>query len=335
MDSYSIYRFLSWIKNNIKFLFLLIIILRTLFLISSSSWIFIWLWLEVNLIIFISYIINNNNKISIEAALIYFLIQTIASILLIFSIIIIQFINNFILIITIAIIIKIGRAPVHYWLPIIIENLNWIKIFLLLTWQKINPLIILFYIFNIKIFNIFIFFSIIIRTISRLNYYSLKKIISFSSINQLRWIILSINFSKLINLYLIFYFYLIWIILKLFKYFNLIYLNQIYNLNLKNKFLKIFLFFRIISLAGLPPFLGFFPKIIIIFKINRYFIIFIILIFSIIILFLYLRIIISIILINSIKINFIFKKYNMNNLKIFLNYSIINNLLIIIIFFIY
>lgn len=234
----------------------------------------------------------------------------------------------------IATILKIGRAPIHYWIPIIIDRLNWIKIFLLLTWQKINPLIILYYILNIKIFNIFIFISIIIRTLSRLNYYSLKKIISFSSINQLRWIILSINFNKLINIYILFYFYLIWIIIKLFKFINLNNINQIYNLILKNKFLLIFLFFNIISLAGLPPFLGFFPKIIIIIKINNYLIIFIILIFSIIILFIYLRIIYSIIMLNSLKLN-IFKKKNKKKINIYLYYSIINNLIIIIIFFIY
>lgn len=322
------------IKNNIKIFFLIIVLLRTLFIISSSSWLIIWIWLEINLIIFISYIININNKSSIESSLIYFLIQTIASILFIFSIIIIQFINNFFILIIISAILKIGRAPIHFWIPIIIDRLNWIKIFLLLTWQKINPLIILYYIFNIKIFNLFIILSIIFRTFSRLNYYSLKKIISFSSINQLRWIILSINFNKLINIYIIFYFYLIWIIIKLFKFINLNNINQIYNLILNNKFLLIFLFFNIISLAGLPPFLGFFPKIIIIIKINNYIIIFIILIFSVIILFIYLRIIYSITILNSIKLN-IFKKKNKKKMNIFLYYSIINNLLIIMLFIIY
>lgn len=304
-------------------------------MISSSSWFNIWIWLEINLIIFISYLINNNNKLSIEASLIYFLIQTISSILFFFSIIIIQFFYNFYYLLIISVIIKIRRAPFHYWLPLIIDRLRWMKILILLTWQKINPLIILYYIFNIKIFYIFILFSIIIRTISGLNYYSLKKIISFSSINQIRWIIISINFNKLINLYLIFYFYLIWITLNLFKFLNLNYLNQIYNLNLKSKLLKIFLFFRIISLAGLPPFLGFFPKIIVVIRINNYLIIFIILIFSMVILFIYLRIIISIMLINSIKINILLNKKNNLNLKIFLSSSIINNLFIIILFFIY
>ena len=336
MDSYSIYRlYILKIKNNTKFLFFSLTIFRTLFLISSSSWLLIWIWLEINLIIFIAYIINNKNKLSIESALIYFLIQTIASIILIFSIIIIQFFIKFLNLIIISLILKIRIAPFHYWIILIIENLNWIKIFLILTWQKINPLIILYYLFNIKIFNLFIIFSIIIRTISRLNYYSLKKIIAFSSINQLRWILLTLNLNKLINLYLIFYFYIIWTILKLFKYINFNFLNQIYRIKFKTKFLKIFLFFRIFSLAGLPPFLGFFPKIIIIFKINNIYIIFILLIFSIIILFLYLRISISIILINSYKINFINNRYSNNNLIIFLNFSILNNILIFIIFFIF
>lgn len=211
------------------------------------------------------------------------------------------------------------------------------KNFFLLTWQKINPLIILIlllknYIINL---NLFILSSLIIGSISGLNYSSFKKIISFSSINQLRWIIIRLINNKLIKLFIIFYLLLIWIIIKSIKLFKLKFLNQLFNLKPKIKFIKLFIFINFLSLGGLPPFLGFFPKIFIILKINNNFIIFFIVSFTLISLFIYIRIIYSILIINSIKINKIIKNNNNNKFFILIKLRIINNFLLIILFFFY
>lgn len=265
--------------------------------------------------------------------MIYFLIQSIASILLLFSFIIILHYKSINIILFISIIIKIGRAPFHYWIPIIIEGINWLKIFILLTWQKINPLIILYFNNYFNLINIFILLSLIIGSISGLNYSSIKKIISFSSINQLRWIIIRLINNKLLKLYLIFYFFTIWIIIKSIILFNIKYLNEIYNLNIKNKFIKLFIFINFLSLGGLPPFLGFFPKLIIIIKINNLFILFFIIVITLITLFIYLRIILSIIILNSLKTNKIKKIINNNNfINITLFILFINLSLILILF---
>lgn len=336
MSSYLIYRFLILkIKSNFRFRFLILSFFCIIFSISSISWFNFWIWLEINLISFIAYLINNKNKLTIESSIIYFLIQTIASILLLFSIIIILFINKFYYLIIISILIKLGRSPFHYWIPLIIEGLNWIKIFFLLTIQKINPLIILFYNNIFKFLTIFIILSLITGSITRLNYSSLKKIISFSSINQLGWIISSIIFIKFIKIYLIIYFFIIWSIIKSFKLINLKFINQIYNINLKNKYFKLFIFINLISLGGLPPFLGFLPKLILIIKINNSILIFLIILFSLIILFIYIRLIYSILILNSMKINKIFKlNNNLNRYKLII-LNLINNLILLILFFIY
>lgn len=245
-----------------------------------------------------------------------------------------MYINNFFYFILLAIIIKIGRAPVHFWLPLIIEGLNWIKIFLLLTWQKINPLIILTFNNYNFILNLFIIFSLIIGSISGLNYSSIKKIITFSSINQLRWIILRIINNKLIKIYLLFYFFIIWIIIKSIMLFNITFINQIFNLNNKNKFIKSFIFINFLSLGGLPPFLGFYPKLIIILKLNNLLILFLIVIFTLITLFIYIRIIISILILNSIKLNKIINNYNIKKFYNLIKFTNLNNLILIILIFI-
>lgn len=263
--------------------------------------------------------------------MIYFLIQSISSIILLFSILIILFKNNFIIIIIIAIIIKLGRSPFHYWIPLIIEGMSWIKVFLLLTWQKINPLFLLIINNYYSYLKLFIILSLLIGSIAGLNHISLKKIISFSSINQLRWIILRLINRKIIKLYIIIYTYIIFIIIKSFDYFNLKFLNQLINLKLKNKFIKLFIFINLLSLGGLPPFLGFFPKLFIIIKLNKSLLIFLIILFSLLSLFLYLRIIFSLLILNSLKINNkIYKNYNYINFINLIKFILINNLFLII-----
>lgn len=78
--------------------------------------------LELNLISFISYILIYRKSDSIESSIIYFLTQTIASILFLFSIIfhlkIINFTfysyNIFQLLLITALLTKIGTAPIHF-----------------------------------------------------------------------------------------------------------------------------------------------------------------------------------------------------------------------------
>lgn len=234
-----------------------------------------------------------------------------------------------------SILLKIGRAPFHYWLPLIIEGLEWINILILLTWQKINPIIILFYNNKINFLYIFIFLSLIIGAIKRFNNSSLKKIISYSSINQLRWIIISLNNNYLIKLYLLIYFYLIILIIRIIKLINLKYLSEIYNLKINNIFIKLFFFSNFLSLGGLPPFLGFFPKILIIIKINNSLIIFLLVTFTLLLLFIYFRIILVIFLLNSIKINNLIDNFKKKKINKLIKFSLLNNLILLIIFFIF
>lgn len=117
--------------------------------------------------------------------------------------------------------------------------------------------------------------------------------------------------------------------------FNLKYLNQLYNLNLKNKFIKLFIFINFLSLGGLPPFLGFYPKLLIILKTNNFILIIIIIIFTIISLFIYLRIIFSFLILNSIKINKFKVKLKSKKNSNLIKLIILNNFLLIILLFLY
>lgn len=280
-----------------------------------------------------------------EAALKYFLTQSIASINFLFYIIIklILFknfeINIISLIINSSILIKIGAAPFHFWFPNIVEGLSWFNNFILITWQKITPMILLSYYFNKNLLIFRIFLNIIIGAIGGLNQTSLRKIIAFSSINNLGWIISSIIIREnLWIFYLIIYSFLIRIICWFFYLINTYFIRQLYILNIK-PIIKINLLINFLSLGGLPPFIGFFPKWIIInfLMINNFFFItFIFIIIRLIILFFYIRIIYSSFILNYSKIKWFkinFKNRLFSIINFFSIFSVIGIILSTIFFF--
>lgn len=217
--------------------------------------------------------------------------------------------------------IKIGSAPFHFWFPNIIEGLSWFNCFILLTWQKISPIILLSYYFNKNFLIIIILLNSIIGAIGGLNQTSLRKLLAFSSINNLGWIICAILIREnLWLIYLIIYSFFTIILCFLFYTLNLFFINQLFIINL-NPIIKLSLLINLLSLGGLPPFIGFFPKWIVInFLIsNKIFIVtFIFIIIRLIILFFYIRIIYSSFIFNYLKIKW-FKIFIKNNSFFYIN----------------
>lgn len=277
---------------------------------------------------FIPLSIKTNNLFSSEASLKYFLIQVLASRILLFTVITFFFIENIKInkqvilnvIISSTLILKRGVAPFHFWFPNVIEGLNWINNFILITWQKIAPFIILSLTLNFYLIIITIFFSIIFGAINGLNQTSLRKLIAYSSINHLGWILASIlNNENIWKIYFLFYSILSFIVIYLFKNLIIFNLNQIFSILFKNHLIKFFICLPLLSLGGLPPFLGFFPKWIVIELLifnNFYILIFFIINFSLITLYFYIRICFSNLILNFNKINFnIFLFLKIKNIK--------------------
>nr|YP_009825438.1 NADH dehydrogenase subunit 2 [Rachelia extrusa]QIU83253.1 NADH dehydrogenase subunit 2 [Rachelia extrusa] len=312
--------------NSNKMFFFFFLIFSTLISISSNSWMGCWIGLEINLLSFIPLISNNNNLLASEASLKYFLTQSIASINFLFSILLKMillknFEINFFLAILInsSMLMKMGSAPFHFWFPNIIEGLNWFNCFILMSWQKITPMILLSYYLNMNFIMLIMLINVIIGAIGGINQVSLRKLMAFSSINNLGWMLASILISEnLWMMYFLIYSFMISIMCFTFFFFNIYFINQLFIFNM-NFLLKIFIFFNMLSLGGLPPFLGFFPKWIIInFLIfNKfYFISFIFIMMSLITLFFYIRITYNCILFNYLKLKW-FKIMMKNNFYFF------------------
>nr|QRV62589.1 NADH dehydrogenase subunit 2 [Nebrioporus millingeni] len=317
-----------------KLIFISTLFLGTLITTSSYSWLGTWMGLEINLLSFIPLIKMENNPLSSETTIKYFLIQALASSIFLLSMIMMimksKMINEMFLfnkimfmIMNSTLLMKLGAAPFHFWLPEIMEGMNWMNSFILLTWQKIAPMIILSYTIKNNVFILMIILtSTFIGSIGGLNQISMRKIMAYSSINHIGWMLSTLLINEMMWLiYFLIYSFMLMSIIMILNKFNIFLLKQMFMMMNKNYIIKFFLTMNLLSLGGLPPFMGFFPKWIIIQNLsnNNFFIVMFMIMMTLITLFFYLRICYSSMIIsnNEIFYNKIMNKMNFN--KIFIN----------------
>nr|ALO70344.1 NADH deshydrogenase subunit 2 [Atheta gagatina] len=309
-------------------MFFIILMLGSLISISSNSWMGMWLGLEINLLAFIPLIQEKSNIYSSESSLKYFLSQALASIILLFSLIfmsknfmIMKNIDNSIMIIfNSALLTKMGMAPFHFWFPEVIEGLNWLNCLILLTWQKITPMVLIMYNMNFQYFIIIIIiFSMLISGFLGINQSSLRKMLAYSSINHMAWMISAMFFSETIwFFYFITYLILTLNIVIMFKLMNIYYYNQLLISMNSNLLMKFMFSLNFLSLGGLPPFLGFYPKWLTIqymISLNWILLVFIMVMLTLLTLFYYMRLIFNVLVLTNNEINY-FKMPLFNNVII-------------------
>nr|YP_009926421.1 NADH dehydrogenase subunit 2 [Metacarcinus magister]QNH68764.1 NADH dehydrogenase subunit 2 [Metacarcinus magister] len=248
------------------FFFFSTLLLGMLLAVSSSSWFGVWVGLELNLMSFIPLIANKMNPYFSEAALKYFLVQALASTLIVMSsALLLLFSTLSYYLILMALLMKLGAAPFHFWFPQIMEGLAWLQTIILMTIQKLAPMFLISYLMiNSNLTSIVIFSSVLTAlagALGGLNMMKLRKIMAFSSINHMSWMLIAVSISDTIWLtYFSFYTLISISVVLLFQSAHLFSLHDITNLNLSNPLFMLTLPLSLLSLGGLPPFSGFLPK---------------------------------------------------------------------------
>nr|APX39966.1 NADH dehydrogenase subunit 2 [Lachnaia hirta] len=245
-------------------------IISTLITISSYSWMGMWIGLEINLLSIIPLLSSGNNSSSAEAAIKYFIVQAMASNILLMSIILMisldeqstPTLNSLWIITQSALFIKMGAAPFHAWFPEVMSGLSWGNCLLMLTWQKIAPMIILMNIIKQNIFiTATIVLSALIGTILGINQINLRKIMAYSSINHIGWMIAAMMSAQhLWVLYFLIYTAISINIVVVLGLLKVNFISQIAEILNNAKFTSLLYSLNFFSLGGLPPFLGFLPK---------------------------------------------------------------------------
>nr|AWV83432.1 NADH dehydrogenase subunit 2 [Amphipsalta zelandica] len=293
-------------KNNSSYLlYLIFLFLGIMISVSSNNWLGCWMGIEMNMVSFLPIMVNKMSLYASESMIKYFIIQSMGSSFLLMSIIINMMIDlNYM--IMISLMIKIGCPPFHFWYVSVIEGLTWMVCFILMTIQKIIPLIMLSYLYLNM--GLFIVMACVWGCIGGLGYSSMRKIIAYSSIYNLSWIfsgIMIINYSWLV--YYFIYSFTLMAVCYMFSLFNINYINQ-FILSSFDFMKSIMMMCIFMSMGGMPPFLGFFPKMIMIYCLmlnNMLFICMMLLMSALVVLFFYLRIVITTLMMNTLSMNMI------------------------------
>nr|YP_010272368.1 NADH dehydrogenase subunit 2 [Mimotettix multispinosus]UKE80365.1 NADH dehydrogenase subunit 2 [Mimotettix multispinosus] len=248
--------------NSTKILLANTMMIGVIMTICSNNWISMWMGLELSLLSFIPFI-QNKNSISSESMIKYFIMQSVASTMFLFSMVIMLIGVNMMneIIMTISMLIKIGSAPFHNWVLMIIENLEYYVMFIMLTILKMPPMTIMFQI-NSKMLLIPIMLSMIMSSILCLNQSSIRKTLAYSSIYNMSLVLISINTFNISMTYLILYSLTMMLLISLLKNMKINFINQLM-LNEFNNFMKINLWLNMLSMSGFPPLLGFLGKMLI------------------------------------------------------------------------
>nr|QFI35690.1 NADH dehydrogenase subunit 2 [Hydrotaea spinigera] len=335
-------------NNSSKILFLNILMMGTLISISSNSWLGAWMGLEINLLAFIP-LMSDNKLMSTEASLKYFLTQALASSVFLFAVILfllnmkenIKYFTEMMLLSSL--LLKSGSAPFHFWFPNVMEGLSWTNSLILMTWQKIAPLMLISYIILKPMMIISIIISSIIGALGGLNQTSLRKLMAYSSINHLSWMLMAMyNSTTLWMTYFMFYSMLSMTMVLMFNIFKISHINQLFSLFFYEKSMKFIMFFNLLSLGGLPPFLGFLPKLLVIQSLtlnNQLFLLTIMVTMTLITLYFYMRLCYSAFMMNYYENNWIFYSifniFKMKNFLIFSFFSLFGLFLVISLYFMF
>nr|ALA99266.1 NADH dehydrogenase subunit 2 [Anourosorex squamipes] len=254
---------------------LLTIMTGTLIVTMSSHWFMIWIGFEMNMLAFIPLLIKNYNPRSMEASTKYFMTQATASMILMLAIIMnlihegqwtISNISNptASILMTMALVMKLGLSPFHFWVPEVTQGVSLTSGMILLTWQKIAPLSVFYQIYpsiNLNLILSMSLLSILIGGWGGLNQTQLREIMAYSSIAHMGWMTAIMTYEPTIMLLNLF----IYITMTISTFMLFIFTSTTTTLSLSHAWNKMplitFLIMMVmLSLGGLPPLTGFLPK---------------------------------------------------------------------------
>nr|BAW88510.1 NADH dehydrogenase subunit 2 [Amblypharyngodon chulabhornae] len=242
---------------------------------SSSHWLLAWMGLEINTLAITPLMIKRHHPRAVEATTKYFLIQATAAAIMLFA----STTNAWLmgewnimnmshpltnLMIMMALALKIGLAPAHFWLPEVLQGLTLEAGLILSTWQKLAPFALLIQASQFTppaMLTLLAIFSTLAGGWGGLNQTQLRKILAYSSIAHMGWMIVTIQYMpQLTILALITYIIMTSAMFLILKTLSATKINTLSTAWTKNPVLTAIAPLIFLSLGGLPPMTGFMPK---------------------------------------------------------------------------
>lgn len=164
---------------------------------------------------------------------------------------------------------KLGLTPFHFWMPDIYEGSSWDVLSLLSTIPKISVLSIFIQLaINTNLILSISLASIIIGTLGALNQTKLKRLLAYSSISHMGFIILGFTMMSSVG-YEVSFIYLFIYAITIISLFVMVtntpllkefYIIELGGLQYMNRILSVSWLVIFLSIAGIPPLSGFISK---------------------------------------------------------------------------
>nr|AOR87173.1 NADH dehydrogenase subunit 2 [Asiomorpha coarctata] len=253
-----------------SFIYLTMMVLGTILALSSSSWFVVWMGLELNMMGFVPFVGVSGKMIS-GGIFKYFLIQVVGSLVMFllgllgsmelgyWMFVYDALMKGGILIMIMAL--KMGASPFHGWVLSVSDELDWVSLMILLTWQKLAPLGLIIVSGWSVLAVLFVgILSVLVGGIGGLNQLMIKQLMVYSSIGHLGW--MSVLFLVSWGVGLVYFLFYTVVSLGVMMYFikGYSYVSQFYSSEYMDSMMIGSLCLNLFSLGGLPPLLGFYPK---------------------------------------------------------------------------
>nr|YP_003345113.1 NADH dehydrogenase subunit 2 [Rhinomuraena quaesita]BAI53186.1 NADH dehydrogenase subunit 2 [Rhinomuraena quaesita] len=259
----------------VLFIFMSSLGLGTTITFASSHWLLAWMGLEVNTLAIIPLMAQRHHPRAIEATTKYFLTQAAAAALVLFATTsnawligewhIQQLSHPLAATVTmVSLGMKIGLAPTHLWLPEVLQGLDLNTGLILSTWQKLAPMTLIYQLAP----NVDSTFLVVIGITSALvggwgglNQTQLRKILAYSSIAHMGWMIVVLKyFPELMLLNLAAYIIMTSTTFMTLKTISATSISTLSIAWTKTPTMVTVTMLTVLSLGGLPPLTGFMPK---------------------------------------------------------------------------
>nr|YP_187588.1 NADH dehydrogenase subunit 2 [Astropecten polyacanthus]BAD86696.1 NADH dehydrogenase subunit 2 [Astropecten polyacanthus] len=262
-------------NRSLIVLLILNVIVSTLVVVSSHHWFTLWVGLEMNTLSILPILSYQFSPRGVESTVKYFLVQSVSAAMILNAVLVNAWFHSSwsigcplglmaSLVLSIAVGLKLGLFPCHYWFPDVVQGVGFIQGLVLSTWQKVAPFVVLIYIINELNSSLLVIagaLSVFVGGWGGLNQTQVRKILAFSSIAHIGWICSVVCFSSEVSLVMfVIYVFINSMVFLISNELSLVTLSSISRLIFYNSIGGFFLILGALSLGGLPPLTGFLIK---------------------------------------------------------------------------